>query len=50
MRWVGRSLLSVVPVVVGVVLCVFFLIRIVPGDPRPTSHGEDIWAAVMGES
>ena len=24
--------------------------RIVPGDPRPTSHGEDIWAAVMGES
>lgn len=40
MRWVGRSLLSVVPVVVGVVLCVFFLLRIVPGDPAAMILGE----------
>ena len=40
MRWVGRSLLSVVPVVVGVVLCVFFLIRIVPGDPAAMILGD----------
>lgn len=40
MRWVGRSLLSVVPVVVGVVLCVFLLLRIVPGDPAAMILGE----------
>ena len=40
MRWVGRSLLSVVHVVVGVVLCVFFLIRIVPGDPAAMILGD----------
>ena len=40
MRWVGRSLLSVVPVVVGVVLCVFFLLRIVPGDPAAMILGD----------
>ncbi len=40
MRWLGRSLLSVVPVVVGVVLCVFFLLRIVPGDPAAMILGD----------
>lgn len=40
MRWVGRSLLSVVPVVVGVVLAVFFLLRIVPGDPAAMILGD----------
>jgi peptide/nickel transport system permease protein len=40
MRWVGRSLLAVVPVTIGVVLCVFFLLRLVPGDPATMILGE----------
>lgn len=40
MRRLGRSLLSVVPVVVGVVLCVFLLLRIVPGDPAAMILGD----------
>jgi peptide/nickel transport system permease protein len=40
MRWLGRSVLSVVPVVVGVVLCVFLLLRIVPGDPAAMILGD----------
>ncbi|MGC3994296.1 MAG: ABC transporter permease [Propionicimonas sp.] len=40
MRWLGRTLLSVVPVVVGVVLCVFLLLRIVPGDPAAMILGD----------
>ncbi|MCA0294702.1 MAG: ABC transporter permease [Actinobacteria bacterium] len=40
MRWVGRSLLAVVPVTIGVVLAVFFLLRIVPGDPAAMILGE----------
>ncbi|MFT4110987.1 ABC transporter permease [Propionicimonas sp.] len=40
MRWLGRTLASVVPVVVGVVLCVFLLLRIVPGDPAAMILGD----------
>ena len=47
MRWVGRSLLSVVPVVVGVVLCVFLLIRIVPGDPAAMILGDQATEASL---
>lgn len=40
LRAVGRALARVVPVVVGVVLAVFFLLRLVPGDPARMILGE----------
>lgn len=40
MKWLGRTVLSVVPVVLGVVLAVFFLLRIVPGDPAAMILGD----------
>ncbi len=49
MRWVGRSLLAVVPVTIGVVICVFLLLRIVPGDPAVMILGERATAASIEE-
>ena len=40
MRWFGRSLLAALPVALGVVVCVFLLLRIVPGDPARMILGE----------
>lgn len=40
LRAVGRALARVVPVAVGVVLAVFFLLRLVPGDPARMILGE----------
>jgi peptide/nickel transport system permease protein len=40
LRWLRRTALAVVPVVVGVVLAVFFLLRLVPGDPARMILGE----------
>ncbi|MGV8907429.1 MAG: ABC transporter permease [Propionicimonas sp.] len=40
MRWFGRSLLAAIPVALGVVVCVFLLLRIVPGDPARMILGE----------
>lgn len=39
-RWAGRTALSVVPVAVGVVVAVFLLLRLVPGDPARMILGE----------
>jgi peptide/nickel transport system permease protein len=41
LRWLRRTLLRVVPVVVGVVLAVFFLLRLVPGDPARMILGQN---------
>jgi peptide/nickel transport system permease protein len=40
LRAVGRTLARVVPVAIGVVLAVFFLLRLVPGDPARMILGE----------
>ena len=40
MRWFGRSLLAAITVALGVVVCVFGLLRIVPGDPARMILGE----------
>ena len=40
MRWFARSLLAAIPVALGVVVCVFLLLRIVPGDPARMILGE----------
>ena len=40
LRWLRRTAFAVVPVVVGVVLAVFFLLRLVPGDPARMILGE----------
>ena len=39
-RWAGRTAVSVVPVAIGVVVAVFMLLRIVPGDPARMILGE----------
>ncbi len=39
-RVVGRSLARLLPVILGVVVAVFFLLRIVPGDPAAMILGE----------
>ena len=44
MRWFGRSLLAAIPVAIGVVVCVFLLLRIVPGDPARMILGEQATA------
>lgn len=44
MKWLGRTVLAVVPVVLGVVLAVFFLLRIVPGDPATMILGDQATA------
>lgn len=40
LRWLRRTAIDVVPVVVGVVLAVFFLLRLVPGDPARMILGD----------
>lgn len=41
LRWLRRTLFAVVPVVIGVVIAVFFLLRLVPGDPARMILGEN---------
>jgi peptide/nickel transport system permease protein len=45
LRWLRRTALTVVPVVVGVVLAVFFLLRLVPGDPARMILGQNATTA-----
>ncbi len=45
MRWFGRSLLAAIPVAAGVVVCVFLLLRIVPGDPAQMILGDQATTA-----
>ncbi len=45
MRWAGRTLLAVVPVALGVVVGVFFILRIVPGDPAAVILGDQATTA-----
>ena len=40
LRWLGRTAANAVPVVVGVVVVVFFLLRLVPGDPARMILGD----------
>ncbi len=40
LRWLGRTAANVVPVVIGVVVVVFFLLRLVPGDPARMILGD----------
>ena len=40
LRWLGRTALNVVPVIIGVVVAVFFLLRLVPGDPARMILGD----------
>src|SRR5882724_7591907 len=39
MSFVGRRLLQLVPVAVGVTIIVFFMIHLIPGDPARTILG-----------
>lgn len=45
MRWAARSLAAAVPVAIGVVVCVFFLLRLVPGDPASMILGDQATTA-----
>jgi peptide/nickel transport system permease protein len=45
MRWFARSLLTAIPVAVGVVVCVFLLLRLVPGDPAQMILGDQATTA-----
>lgn len=45
MRWAARSLAAAVPVAIGVVVCVFFLLRLVPGDPATMILGDQATTA-----
>ena len=45
MRWFGRSLLAAIGVAVGVVVLVFLLLRLVPGDPARMILGEQATTA-----
>lgn len=40
LAWLGRTAATVIPVVVGVVVLVFFLLRMVPGDPAQMILGD----------
>src|ERR1700679_3318990 len=40
LSFVGRRLLQLIPVVLGVTLIVFFMIHLIPGDPARTLLGE----------
>jgi peptide/nickel transport system permease protein len=39
-RFIIRRLISSVPVLFGVILLVFVLVRIIPGDPCTATYGE----------
>ncbi|AZI57536.1 ABC transporter permease [Nakamurella antarctica] len=40
LRWARRTAFTVIPVVIGVVLATFFLLRLVPGDPAAAILGD----------
>ncbi|UYG16888.1 ABC transporter permease [Brachybacterium huguangmaarense] len=40
MRYLGRRLLAMIPALFGVLICVFLLTRVLPGDPARTLAGE----------
>src|SRR5215471_8582431 len=39
MKWIGARLLQVIPTTVGALVLVFFLMRVVPGDPAAAMLG-----------
>ena len=45
-RYIVRRLLLSIPVLLGVVVLVFILARIIPGDPCVATYGEKATAAV----
>ncbi|MEJ7695433.1 MAG: hypothetical protein WKF78_01970 [Candidatus Limnocylindrales bacterium] len=51
-RFIIRRLLSSIPVLLGVLLLVFVLVRVIPGDPCTATYGEKatpaLCAAVRG--
>jgi len=40
LRYVGRRLLLAIPTLIGVATVVFFLIRLIPGDPAKVIAGD----------
>ena len=47
LRKVLKRILISIPVLVGVVLLIFIMLRIVPGDPVTTMMGEHVNPAVI---
>ena len=47
MSYVIRRLLAMIPALIGVVICIFLLTRILPGDPARTLAGEQADAATV---
>src|SRR5215510_6088105 len=39
MKWIGARLLQVIPTTVGALVLVFFLMRVLPGDPAAAMLG-----------
>lgn len=47
MRYLGRRLLAMIPALLGVLVCVFLLTRVLPGDPARTLAGEQADAGTI---
>lgn len=47
MRYLGRRLLAMIPALLGVLICVFLLTRVLPGDPARTLAGEQADAGTV---
>jgi len=49
LRFISRRLLSTIPVLIGIVVAVFILARVIPGDPCTATYGEKATPQVCAE-
>ena len=49
LRFVVHRLVTTIPVLIGIVVAVFVLARVIPGDPCSAAYGEKATPAVCAE-
>ena len=49
LRFVVHRLVTTIPVLIGIVVVVFVLARVIPGDPCTATYGEKATPAVCAE-